>query len=236
MTEDTTKPTLDEKYTAARNSRDLTVGPSELPNRDSDVLAAAAWTQSRVGHALMQLHSEWDAAEKPAKPTPTQIKSLVGTFQQLPHGVAPELQPKDAKGNPAPLTFAVAKAYADAWYRHEVGLLLGKLKTLPGVREALRLEVASWTRGDTWGDPSASADVLRWWLDQTCHACGGTKWEIAQGTNRQSSKACRVCHGSGVTHAPHGQHGKKLANWMDEGVNIARRRIRKALQNYRKHD
>lgn len=230
MTEDTTKPGLDERYTAARNSRDLTVASSELPNRDSDVLAAAAWTQSRVGHALMQLHSEWDAAEKPAKPTPAQIKALVGTYQRAPQGIEPDL---DEGGKPRALTLAMAKAYADNWYRHEVGLLLGKLKTLPAVRGEIAAQAATWG----WEDPrTQSAEVLRWWLDQTCHACGGTKWEIAQGTNRQSAKACRVCHGAGVTHAPHGQPGKKLANWMDEGVNIARRRIRKALRNYSKPD
>lgn len=228
MTEDTTKPTLDEKYTSARNSRDLTVGPSELPNRDSDVLAAAAWTQSRVGHALMRLHSEWDAAEKPAKPTPGQIKALVGTYQQLPAGLDPKIQERDEDNRLKPLSHALAKIYAEAWYRHEVGLLLGKLKTLPAVRSEIAAQAATWG----WEDPrTQSAEVLRWWLDQTCHACGGTKWEIASGTNRQSSKACRVCHGAGVTNAPHGQHGKKLANWMDEGVNIARRRIRKALRS-----
>jgi len=231
VTEDTTKPTLDERYTSARNSRDLTVASSELPNRDSDVLAAAAWTQSRAGHLLMQLHSEWDAAEKPSKPTPTLIKALVGTYQQLPHGVDPELQQRDDRGNPAPLTHAMAKVYAEAWYRHEVGLLLGKLKTLPGARKEIAEQAAKWG----WEDPATgSAEVLRWWLDQTCHTCHGTKWELVQGSNRQGSKACRACQGSGFTLAPHGQAGKKLANWMDEGVNIARRRIRKALQNYRK--
>lgn len=233
MTDEATKPGLDERYTSARNSKDLTVSHSELPNRDSDVLAAAAWTQSKVGHALMQLHSEWDAAEKPAKPTQWQIKALVGTYQQLPHGVAEEIQQRDEKGNPIPLNFAMAKAYADAWYRHEVGLLLGKLKTLPAVRGELADQAAKWG----WPEPRIqSAEVLRWWLDQNCHACGGTKWETVQGTNRQSSKACRACQGAGVTQAPHGQSGKKLANWMDEGVNIARRRIRKALQSFRKAD
>lgn len=231
MTEDTTKPTLDERYTSARNSRDLTVASSELPNRDSDVLAAAAWTQSRAGHLLMQLHSEWDAAEKPSKPTPGHLKALVGTYQQLPHGVDPSLQQRDDKGNPMPLTASMAKIYAEAWYRHEVGLLLGKLKTLPGVRKEIADQAAKWG----WDDPvTGSAEVLRWWLDQTCHVCCGTKWTVVPGTNRHSGKLCTGCGGSGFSDVPHGQAGKKLANWMDEGVNIARRRIRKALQNYRK--
>lgn len=230
MTEDTTKPGLDEKYTAARNSRDLTVGPCELPNRDSDVLAAAAWTQSRLGHALMQLHSEWDAAEKPSRPTRAQIQSLVGTYQRAPQGIEAETDDND---KPKVLTLVTAKSYADNWYRHEMGLLLGKLKTLPAVREGLATEVATWG----WADPrTQSAEVLRWWLDQSCHVCHGTKFQFATGTRRLGDRPCGECHGSGHSRVPHGQQGTKLANWMDEGVNIARRRIRKALQNYRKPD
>lgn len=231
MTEDTTKPTLDERYTSARNSRDLTVASSELPNRDSDVLAAAAWTQSRAGHLLMQLHSEWDAAEKPAKPTAAVIKSLVGTFQQLPPGVDPSHQKKDQNGNPLPLTDAMAKLYADAWHHHETGLLLGKLKTLPAARKEIAEQAARWG----WEDPATgSAEVLRWWLDQTCHVCHGTKFQFFTGTRRLGDRPCTECRGSGHSEVPYDQKGKKLANWMDEGVNIARRRIRKALQNYRK--
>lgn len=229
MTEDTTKPGLDERYTSARNSRDLTVASSELPNRDSDVLAAAAWTQSRVGHALMQLHSEWDSAEKPAKPTAARIKSLVGTLQRLPHGVDPAIEQRDESGQPAPLTPAMAKAYTDAWYRHEVGLLLGKLKTLPGVRAQLTEQAAKWG----WPEPIVSAEVLRWWLDQSCHVCHGTKFQFATGTRRLGDRPCGECRGSGHSKVPHGQQGTKLANWMDEGVNIARRRIKKALRNFR---
>lgn len=229
MTEETEKPTLDEKYTRARNSKDLTVSHSDLPNRDSDVLAAAAWTQSRVGHMLMQLHSEWDASEKPARPTAARVKSLVGTLQRLPHGVDPELEQRDENGQPVPLTQAMAKAYADAWYRHEVGLLLGKLKTLPAVRAQLSEQVAKWG----WAEPATSAEVLRWWLDQSCHVCHGTRFQFATGTRRLGDKACGACGGSGHSNVPHGQQGTKLANWMDEGVNIARRRIRKALQNYK---
>lgn len=227
MTEDTTKPTLDEKYTAARNSRDLTVGPSELPNRDSDVLAAAAWTQSRVGHALMQLHSEWDAAEKPAKPRKEAVERIAASIPMI------EGKP-DKDGKPTTrLDIVRAWEMANQWHHHEMAILLGKLKTLPAVRGEIADQAAKWG----WQDPrTQSAEVLRWWLDQTCHACGGTKWKVYEGTTKQSTKVCGVCKGSGHSEVPHGQHGKKLANWMDEGVNIARRRIRKALRNYSKPD
>lgn len=219
------KPKLDERYASAKNSGNLTVGSSELPMRDADVLAAAAWSQSRVGHSLLQLHSEWDAAEKPPKPTARMIESLVGTMQARIEGVEIDL---DDKGRPIPLTLAKARQYAYAWHQHEVALLLGKLKTLPGVRRELVTQVAKWG----WEQPETmSARVLRWWLDQTCHACHGTKFRLFEGTKRQSPKVCQECGGSGHSDVPYGQMGTKLANWMDEGVNIARRRIKKSLQS-----
>lgn len=226
MSDQDTKPGMDERYTSARNSKNLTVASSELPNRDSDVLAAAAWTQSRVGHMLMQLHSEWDSAEKPPKPTATRIKSLIGTFQTPPQGFERVL---DDDGRPVPLTAADAKAYSDAWYRHEIAMLLGKLKTLPAVREQIRIQAEHWGCVEAG---TGAAEVLRWWLDQSCHVCHGTKFQFATGTRRLGDKACGACGGSGHSNVPHGQQGTKLANWMDEGVNIARRRIRKALQNF----
>lgn len=224
MSETEDKPSLDERYAGARNSKNLTVGPSELPNRDSDVLAAAAWSQSRVGHMLLQLHSEWDAAEQPTKPTARMIESLVGTMQAHIEGVEVD---QDDRKRTKPLTLVKARQYAYAWHQHEVSLLLGKLKTLPGVRAELVKVTAKWG----WDEPETmSARVLRWWLDQTCHTCHGTKFRLFEGTRRQSPKVCSECKGSGHSEVPYGQKGAKLANWMDEGVNIARRRIKKALQ------
>lgn len=214
---DTDKPALDERYSSARNSKNLTVGHSDLPNRDADILAAAAWSQSRIGHALLQLHSEWDSAEKPQKPRKADAERIALSLPR----VADRLD------------MAAGWDMANRWHAHEVGMLLGKLKTLPRVRLQLAEVVNKWG----WEQPEhKSAEILRWWLDQTCHTCHGTKFQVIEGTNRQSSKPCHACQGSGTSHAPHGQMGKKLANWMDEGVNVARRRIRAALRNLKEMD
>lgn len=212
----TDRPTFDERYASARNSTNLTVDSSELPNRDADVLMAAAWSQSRIGHALLQLHSEWDAAEKPRKPKKEDAERIALSL------------PLVEVGNASIPNMKAAWELAYQWHTHETMILLAKLKTLPQIRINLAEQCRVWG----WDDPIAkSSEILRWWLDQTCHTCHGTMWEVVEGTNRQSSRPCRACRGSGTSHIPHGQMGKRLANWMDEGVDIARRRIRKSLRS-----
>jgi hypothetical protein len=60
--------------------------------------------------------------------------------------------------------------------------------------------------------------VIRYWLDQTCTRCDGTKWEVVPGTRRQSTKLCKQCSGSGFAELPHGQDGRRLANYMDQAA------------------
>lgn len=64
------RPTVEESYQVAGNTSNLTV---EADVRGAgDVLIAAGWSESRVGMALLRLHSEWDGASKsrrePGKP------------------------------------------------------------------------------------------------------------------------------------------------------------------------
>lgn len=193
---DTTKPTVDERYTRASNSRNLTV--KEIHSGDADVLIAAGWSKSRIGAALLRLHSEWDSAEKPR------------------------------------LSREVAKDQAREWLLHEQGMLLGKLKSLPNVRH---LVIDHCTRKWNWDRAESKAPaVLLWWLDSTCPDCHGTRYEVIQGTNRQSAKACRTCGGTGMRTLPHGQEGKRLANWLDECVEQARKQISSHLRFSQRRD
>jgi len=95
--------TVDEIYQSASNTSNLRV---EADRRGpGDVIIAAGWSMSRLGMGLLRLHSEWDASEKPPKPTKASIEALVGTFQRaLPGEYAPVL----AGNKPRPLTGAEA--------------------------------------------------------------------------------------------------------------------------------
>lgn len=54
--------TITERYQSAANSQDL----RSKPGRDGDVeaLVSVAWNRSRIGAALMRLHSDWDGLAK----------------------------------------------------------------------------------------------------------------------------------------------------------------------------
>lgn len=63
--------TVEEAYTSATNSSDLRV---EADRRgDADVLIAAGWSMSRIGAALLRLHSEYDSAAHSRHATPAQF-------------------------------------------------------------------------------------------------------------------------------------------------------------------
>lgn len=56
------RPGIEESYQVAGNTSDLTV---EADRRGAaDVLIAAGWSPTRIGAALMRLHSEYDAAQR----------------------------------------------------------------------------------------------------------------------------------------------------------------------------
>lgn len=221
---------IEEAYQVAGNSSDLRV---EADRRsDAEILIAAGWSDSRVGIALLRLHSEWDRAEKPRKPTPAMIEAL--------HAVTPYIRPanfvmcasamdKHWKAEPA-MRMELAKKQAQGWYMDEMAKLVNKLKSLPAVRAQLVAYVPK------WGIAEASIKVpavIAYWLDQTCHHCHGLKFLQVAGAPVLSTKACRACHGSGIAPVPHGQEGRRVANYMDEAVQKGRSAIRRNLSQIR---
>jgi hypothetical protein len=141
---------IEEQYQRASNASDLSVEPERRGS--ADMMIAAGWSSSRVGMALLRLHSEWDASEKPPRPTKEAVKALTGTFQRALPGE--ELKP----GSKAvPLTAGQAHHYAAAWHAHEVGMLLQKLKALPAVREQVASQAMKWGMGLS-SDPITRSD------------------------------------------------------------------------------
>lgn len=209
------RPNVEEMYVSAGNTSDLTV---EADRRgDGDVLIAAGWSSSRLGAALLRLHSEWDAAEKPKKPTSQAIEALAYTLPRV--------------GKTEALNIRAATALANAWHLHELKMLLGKLKTLPDVRREVAMQAARWRMTDCQNKAGA---IIKYWLDPTCHACEGRKWKLIRDTPALSNRPCHVCHASGVAPVPAGQEGRRLANYLDDCVSRARSSIKSRLHNLQK--
>jgi len=198
------RPNIEERYTSATHTSNMRVDTRDGASRKpADEIIAAGWSRSRLGAALLRLHSEWDGAEKPEAPTPQRI-----------HALAEALRPDHGGA-----AHTVAKAQARGWFLHEQKILVAKLKTLP----AVRLELRAWClrRGIAGGEHKAPA-VLMWWLDSRCQSCHGLKYEAIPGTPSLSSRVCQECMGTGEAHLPHGQDGRKIERYILDCLQAAR--------------
>ncbi|MBT2326105.1 hypothetical protein J7E62_27630 [Variovorax paradoxus] len=119
---------IEEAYTSAMTSSNLRV-EADRPS-DADVIIAAGWNQSRIGGALLRLHTEWDASEKP------RMASFEHFLPSLKTGT-----PKERKVR--------AHAMAHQHNLHEMGILLGKLKALPDVRREATMQAMKWGMGQS---------------------------------------------------------------------------------------
>lgn len=211
---------IEEAYTSAGNSSDLRV-EADLRG-DADLIIAAGWSPSRVGMALLRLHSEWDMAAKPRKPTATQIDALADSMPRIPSGKV------DDKGRAVMVRDILgARRQAAEWHARETLNLIGKLGSLQSVRAQLVAYVPKW--GIKEAEVKVPA-IIAYWLDQVCHPCSGLKFLKAADSPTLSAKACRACHGTGITPIPYGSEGKRVANYMDDCVQRARTSIRNRLR------
>lgn len=108
-------------------------------------------------------------------------------------------------------------------------LLLGKLKSLPRVLEAIE----AWATLRKLAEPKRLAHaVVAHWLDSTCRPCGGRGQEMIAGTP-SLGRRCKACHGSGKRKEPMGEAGRKALNLMEDCVSRARELMSKRLRNTR---
>lgn len=230
-TDTTDKPNIEETYTGAVASSNLRFESREgSPTGAAGLLIAAGWSPSRLGAQLMRLHSEWDGSSKPEKPTPERIKALASTIKDVVvdgKTVPGFVQVGDRK---VPRDFW-AFGEAHRWYEQELRTLVGKLKSLTEARRELTLQAMKWKIEDP--ERTAGA-VIKYWLDQTCSGCDGLKWKKAPGAPALSSRMCHACDGTGISPVPHGQEGRRLVNYIDNCVSIARRDMAKRLHNLQK--
>lgn len=219
---DSERAGIEEQYTSATHTSNLKM--EARVRGPGDVIIAAGWSRSRIGSALLRLHSEWDGAEKPPRPTPAQIEAISASFPKEKNGLV-RLKTKDAAGNDTVLELKPADAgqrVAREWYFHELGMLFQKLKTLSTVRHQLLLWAIREEVEDGWWDEvfftrqDKIAHVIAWWLDATCRTCDGQKWKMIPGTPHLSNRLCEDCHGAGKAVLPAGPDGKKIHTFVKD--------------------
>lgn len=214
MTDTKEKPNIEERYTSATHAQRLVVTAEK--SGPADVLIAAGWSPSRLGAALLRLHSEHDGAERPRMPS-AEIIAAVSVKMAMAAG---RYQPTNADRK-------AAQEEAFKWYTQEHKLWLGKLKTLPAVREQL----TAWAQRQELPNPDGlTSATLFWWLSPTCTTCHGQRWQVIPGTPALSERVCPACRGSGERPMPFGLEGKTMLSYMDDAMAAARVSMRKRLR------
>ncbi len=119
------------------------------------------------------------------------------------------------------------------WSASTLGLALMRLHTKPDTAALEKVHQQVAMSASEWGierpDVVASA-VIAWWLDKVCKTCHGRKFDAIAGTPALSAIVCPACRGTGESRLPHGEAGRKLANWLDSckssAVDSIKRRLR----------
>lgn len=101
----------------------------------------------------------------------------------------------------------------------DVALLVGRLKHLGPVTEQVELLATHWNME---GARHKARAVVLWWLDRTCGSCFGRRYQVAPGTPMLTNRVCPKCRGLGEQPLPHGQDGRRLANFIDSCISDAR--------------
>ncbi|SFB96401.1 hypothetical protein SAMN05216344_106112 [Polaromonas sp. OV174] len=223
-------PTTEEKYLSAIHSSNLRMEADAERRSNADVLVAAGWSASRVGMALLRLHSEWDAAAKPVRPTQQAIRLLAETMPRIEKGRVTKKGKDGVMTRQANTVVDIAGAtrLAGQWHLSELYKLIDKLGMLPDVRRELLRQAGKWRIANA---PEVVPSVIKYWLEQNCSVCSGLKFKPVSGTPTLSNRQCHGCHGSGVGAVPHGQDGKRLCNYIDDCVMWARQSLRSRLRN-----
>jgi hypothetical protein len=226
------KPNIEERYTGATSASNLRVETDHTRSGPADLLIAAGMSASRLGASMLRLHSEWDGSSKPKKPTREQIETVAATLKRADFPVNLKGRALEAAVKADQRSRMVrASAEAHGWHEQELRALVGRLKSLVEVRLDLARKAYAWKIPEPW---DVAAEVVKYWLDQSCPSCDGLKFRQIPGTPSLSNRVCPSCQGSGLARVPHGGDGKKLANYLDDCVAIARRDISTKLYGMRK--
>ena len=228
---DDDKPNIEEQYTSATQATSLVVDPDH--SGSADKLIASGWSKSRLGSALLRLHSEADRSPEPVRVHERGIEAIAAEIarercQKENAGI------QDIKKRSKPVVreadMIIARAQAHEWYLHDQALRLQRLKRLPEVRHQL----TTWAWCSDIPQPlDVVAAALQWWLSKRCSVCQGQKWKIIPGTGRLSQLPCEACGGTGKPPKPHGALTTMVVDYMNECIAASRSSMAQRLQHFK---
>lgn len=220
MLDNTERPNVEERYITAAVTSDLRVEADRAGA--GDVMVAAGWNQSRVGMALLRLHSEWSACAKPRRPSLAQLEAIADTIRE---DDAKAKKAADIKGAPykAPGSAKTrAREMADRWYASELRLLAVGLKSRANVWEQMEIHGKIINT-----PPDVVAAALLHWLNPTCPVCDGHGLRKVPDQPALSARQCHKCHGAGHVHPPSGT--ARVLEYIDICIIKARQSLKHRL-------
>lgn len=213
MTEDATL-TIAEKYISATHTSNLRCEADTAGQVDP--IIAAGMSRSRIGMSLLRLHSEYDGTPKPRKMTDAAIEAYAVSMDKVKDQTATHKQ-----------NLVKAHREAEQWYIHELRLMLGRMKSLPAVREQLTLIADHFCMDHP---QEVAVGVLVWWLDSVCGMCHGAQRGHQVDASKLSIAVCPACRGGGKRVLPYGEAGRKLEDVINEAIGMARASLKKRLR------
>jgi hypothetical protein len=222
LNENNEKPGVDEQYSSACSTSNLTV---EADRKGAgDILVAAGWSPSRVGMALLRLHGEWDSMSKPRR---IDVTSLAALTEVIKRQDIIDKRTADRIGAPfkSPGSASVrASDLARKWYSAELQILAFGLKSRPVVWEQMQ----HWMNVKRVPADKVAA-ALAHWLNPTCMTCDGHGLRRVPDQPSLSARQCHKCNGTGHNPAPHGS--TPILNYFDDCLQKARQSLKNRLHN-----
>jgi len=200
MSDDQTKPGLEEKYGSAVTATDLRMVHDRTGSAD---LLATVGISAGLGALLLRLRTEFDSVKGEHGLAEAEFFRMRGLVDAKLKESQREVMQMDKGPTRAALYAKEAtwlRAEADGAAATATALVMMHLKTLRETKEALgRYAVLMATkRRHMLTDKQVYAltgKTLAAWLDHKCHACGGVG--RVGGYNGRRPKQCSVCEGTG---------------------------------------
>lgn len=207
--------------------------PKDHRRTAADMVAAAGYaagvdchgpSPTRLGMALLRLHSEWTACARPKRVGREVVESLADAIRLSDIRAKESARLRGVAFAEPGSPFGRANAEVQGWYTNELRLLALRLKS----RAEVIGQLIAW--GALKGiDPEVVTTALAFWMDDTCHHCHGHGLTF---TDFQAAKRCKPCEGTGKT-LERTQAVDRVLRHIDYALGMARGQLRERLKNSR---
>lgn len=216
------KPGIEEQYQTATNGSPVLISAGMIQVVKDGDAPPPLFNGTRLGLAMLRLHSEFDSAAKPKRLGKDAIAALTAILKTEDAKAKAQAERKGAPYKSPGSAATRAAAQAQAWYAGELQILAQSLKSRAVVWEQLN----HWRALKSIPADTVAA-ALAHWLNPTCPVCDGHGLRKVEDQPALSARQCYKCHGSGHLPRPHGTG--PVLSYFDDCVQKARTSLKNRL-------